>query len=252
MAEFVKKGALGGYKVVNAGYSDPECSHVILTRDEYGECCNKLRKAEIDVDSAKREAEHESRRAKNEAAAMAQKAAQDADEQVKSIQILLDEETQQRAYQEGLNANLLRISKERANADRKLRPKKEHTGYVVISSTQRQYKFKRNGSMVSVMLWDTVIQTPYKIDFTEEQARAQTQELFEKNENGDWPICRIGINGDYGKPFEKLIHDREWQDWKAYNVALERRYRANFTAGYWEIIITHTKALGIVPKDMRP
>ena len=72
MAEFVKKGALGGYKVVNAGYSDPECSHVILTRDEYGEFCNKLRKAEIDVDNAKRDAEHEIRRAKNEAAAMAQ------------------------------------------------------------------------------------------------------------------------------------------------------------------------------------
>ena len=252
MAEFVKKGALGGYKVVNAGYSDQECSHVILTRDEYRELCDKIRKAESDANDAKSNAEYEIRRARNEAAAETQKAAQDADERVNSIQILLEEERQQRAYHEGLNANLLRISRERANADRKLRPKKEHTGYVVISSTQRQYKFKRNGSMVSVMLWDTVIQTPYIIDFTEEQARVQTQELFEKNENGDWPICRIGINGDYGKPFEKLIYDRDWQDWKEYNVALGRRYRANFTAGYWEIIITHTKALGIVPKDMRP
>ena len=34
MAEFVKKMALG-YKTVPGGYSDGECSHVILTKAEY-------------------------------------------------------------------------------------------------------------------------------------------------------------------------------------------------------------------------
>ena len=34
MAEFVKKTALG-YKAVPGGYSDGECSHVILTKTEY-------------------------------------------------------------------------------------------------------------------------------------------------------------------------------------------------------------------------
>ena len=40
------------------------------------------------------------------------------------------------SYQKGLNANLLRISRERANADRSLRPKKEHTGYAVVRSME--------------------------------------------------------------------------------------------------------------------
>ena len=35
MAEFVKKPAIGGYKPVTGGSSDSECTHVILTLDEY-------------------------------------------------------------------------------------------------------------------------------------------------------------------------------------------------------------------------
>jgi len=33
-----------------------------------------------------------------------------------------------------LNANLIRINKERANAKRGLTPKKEHHGYIVLDS----------------------------------------------------------------------------------------------------------------------
>ena len=35
MAEFVRKNMLGGYKVVPGGESDPLCTHVILTKEEY-------------------------------------------------------------------------------------------------------------------------------------------------------------------------------------------------------------------------
>ncbi|WP_289466172.1 hypothetical protein, partial [Klebsiella pneumoniae] len=43
----------------------------------------------------------------------------------------LSAERAEKEYQKRLNENLLRISKERANAARKLKPKKEHSGYVV-------------------------------------------------------------------------------------------------------------------------
>ena len=49
----------------------------------------------------------------------------------------LEEERRESAYQRGLNKNLLRIARERANADRKLKPKKEHTGYVVVASEEK-------------------------------------------------------------------------------------------------------------------
>ncbi len=48
MSEFVKKTVVG-YKPVPGGYSDPECTHVILTKGEYDKMlretlrCNPLK-----------------------------------------------------------------------------------------------------------------------------------------------------------------------------------------------------------------
>ena len=33
-------------------------------------------------------------------------------------------------------------------------------------------------------MWETVLQTPFSVDFTEEQARTETEELFQKDEAG--------------------------------------------------------------------
>ena len=35
MSKYVKEGILGNYKEVAGGYSDPECTHVIMTLKEY-------------------------------------------------------------------------------------------------------------------------------------------------------------------------------------------------------------------------
>lgn len=126
------------------------------------------------------------------------------------------------------------------------------TGYVVTYSAEKEYRYRERRTMVSVMLWETVLQTPYSVDFTEEQVKVQTQELFEKDEEGNWLIQRIGINGNYGGAYENMLNDREWTDWQDYNVLLEQKYRANYKTGYWELVFTHTKALGVVPEDMRP
>ena len=34
-------------------------------------------------------------------------------------------------------------------------------------------------------------------------------------------------------------------------VAQQQRLRANFRAGYWELVLMHTRPLGIVPPEMR-
>ena len=158
------------------------------------------------------------------------------------------------AHQRALNANLRRVAKERANADRDLRPKKEHTGYLVVFSeeTERQYK-DDNRHMKRVMLWKTVIQSPYLIDFPVELIRKQIlEELSQKNEDGHRLIDRLGINGIYNKGYGSMIEDRRWcAEPDKYNIMLKPKFRANFKAGYWEIICLHTKPLDVVPKDMR-
>ena len=251
MAEFVKKNVVG-YKKVDGGQSDPECTHVIVTLNEYDELLSDVRQAQRSAQKAKEDAASQIARAKQEAATEARRAAENAGNRVREVEGLLAEEESRRAYQERLNANLLRIAKERANADRKLKPKKTHTGYIVTYSAEREYRYRERKVTMSVMLWETVLQTPYSVDFTEEQAKVQTQELFEKDEKGRWLIQRIGINANYGGAYESLINDREWAGWPDYNVLLEQKYRANYKTGYWELVFTHTKALGIVPEDMRP
>ena len=149
-----------------------------------------------------------------------------------------------------LNENLRRIARERSNVDRNLRPKKWHTGYVVVSSTEKAYRYKVDRqNWKTVMLWETVLETPYFIDFTEEQAREQTKELT----GSVWLVGRLGINASYGGEYEDMLAEKEWsaQQKREMNIMLKRRLRANYKTGYWEVIFSHTKPLGVVPADMR-
>ena len=240
-----------GYKAVTGGGSDPECTHVILTLDEYEELHQRIRAAIND-----------GKRAKDEAAQAAATSASNAEKAVKNIQ---DEATQKieqmqkrliveqeaKIYQMGLNQRLLDISRERSNKDRNIRPKKERSGYVVLSSRQKKYRYKENRrDWGEVYLWETVIQTPYVVAFTTEQAMTETQELFARDEQGHWLIGRLGIAGEYGGKYEDMLDDPRCAAWKDYNIIVEKIFNANVKVGYWEIIITHTKPLDNIGTEL--
>lgn len=248
MSEFVRKTALGGYKLVPGGYSDPEMSHVIMTKEEYDGLLDQIQSAKKEMVAA----DQRVRSIKNQADAKIQQVQAAADKVAGELQEELSAERAERKYQQGLNANLLRISKERANASRKLKPKKEHSGYVVISSTEKDHSYKYGANRKTVRLWETVLQTPFSIDFTEEQARKEMAELFQDDESGGWPVEKIGITGIYLDGYGEMIRDKEATEWMQRNVMVERKLRANYRAGYWEIVFLHTRALGIVPAEMRP
>lgn len=242
---------VGGYKAVTGGGSDPECTHVILTLDEYEELHQRIRAAIND-----------GKRAKDEAAQAAATSASNAEKAVKKIQDEAAQKTEQmqkrliveqeaKIYQMGLNQRLLDISRERSNKDRNIRPKKERSGYVVLSSRQKKYKYKENRhDMAEVYLWETVIQTPYVVDFTAEQAMTETQELFARDEQGHWLIGRLGIAGEYGGKYEDMLDDPRCAAWKDYNIIVEKIFNANVKVGYWEIIITHTKPLDNIGTEL--
>lgn len=252
MSEFVRKTALGGYKIVSGGYNDPEMSHVIMTKVEYDRLLEQLQDAKNEASAAADQADRRVRFVKSQADGKIQQIQATADKIAGDLREELSAERAEREYQQRLNANLLRISKERANASRKLKPKKEHSGYVVISSMEKDYSYKYGSNRRTVRLWETVLQTPFSIDFTEEQARTETERLFQKDETGMWPIGKIGINGQYLDGYGEMIRDRDAAEWKEYNVIVEKKLRANFRAGYWEQIVLHTKPLGVVPAEMRP
>ena len=184
---------------------------MILTREEYEQIVRQKAKAESEAAVAKSNAAAAIEQADRDAQRKIREAAEETQEEINKIHQDLSEAESKIKYWQGLNENLLRISKERANADRKLKPKKEHTGYVVVSSTEKEYRYKVNRrDFETVMLWETVLQTPYPIDFTEEQAREETKELIGNDGRGNWLIARLGINMYYGGDYEDLLENSKW------------------------------------------
>lgn len=252
MSEFVKKTMMG-YKEVPGGYIDQEWSHVIMTRKEYEQHNREISAARQEALNAKYNADREIQEARNVAKSQIAAAEAAAAKTISGLEAALAAEQEQSTLQRGLNKNLLRIAKERSNVDRKLRPKKEHTGYVVVSSTEKEHRYKDgNRSLRSVMLWETVLETPYTVDFEVAEVRNLIQELFQKDEAGHWLIQRIGINGNYPDGYADMIYDKDWrEECHKYNVMLDRRLKANYRTCFWEIIFLHTKPLAAVPADMR-
>ena len=252
MARFVKEGTFG-YKVVLGGQFDQECTHVILKLKEYNKLLQEKARAEQKARNTKYNAERAIDKAKREASCTAQKATEEARQTVADMKEVLAAERAESAHQRALNVNLLRIAKERANADRNLKPKKEHTGYVVVVSEVREYRYRSGKKWNRVKLRETVIQSHYTVDFSETEVETQIErELFPKNDV--WLIGRIGITGRYDGTYEEMMEDSSVdEELLKRNILLkgQQRIRANFRSGYWEVICLHTKPLDVVPKDMR-
>ena len=241
MPEFKKKTALGLRDLPENGQ---ECTHVLLTHSEYDGLLAKVACAERDARSVYTAASQKIAQAERNSA----QAKEAAYAEVDAVQKDLEEACRKIEYLNGLNKNL------RANADRKLRPKKTHTGYVVLTSSEKEYRYKTMRKENAVAgLWETALQSPYSVDFTEEQARALTEELVQPNENSETIVGRIGIDTYYHGSYEDLLHDqrRSGRQAEDLNIMLKPKLRANYKTGYWEVIFLHTKPLGLVPAEMR-
>ena len=257
MSEFVKK-TMVGYKTVPGGHSDPECTHVILTLKEYDQILQEKRKAEMDAVIAKSNADKEVVKAERDAEYTAQQARQEAQEEVAAIRVELEQERAENAHQRALNANLLRVSRERANADRNLKPKKERCGYVVVNSEEKETGFRAGGKRLhKVMLWETTIQTPYSVQMAEAVVRKQIEEdLFPAGKKA-MIVGRIGITGKFNGSYEKFLEGKTQNPEDPFyngNVVISRqqRLKRRFRLEYWEVAIVHTKPLGDIPEDLLP
>ena len=257
MSEFVKK-TMVGYKTVPGGHSDSDCTHVILTLEEYDYILSEKRQAERDTWIAKSNADKAVVEAKRNAAYMVQQARQEAQEKVAAIQGELEEEREESAHQRALNANLLRVSRERANADRRLQPKKERCGYVVVNSEEKEIGFKVGGKRLHKgMLWETTIQSPYSVQIAEEVVRKQIEDDLFPTGKKAWIVGRIGITGKFNGSYEKFLEGKAQNPKDSFYdgnvmIARQQRLKRKFRLEYWEVAIVHTKPLSDVPGDLLP
>lgn len=244
MGEFVKKTMMG-YREVPGGQSDPECTHVILTETEYAELLQRISDAEREASSAKAKAIQEIGEAERKAKETVGENNRKANQTIAAWKEALEKEQAECAHQRSLNDNLLRIAKERANAERGLKPKKDRPGYVVVHSEEKEYSF-RDGrkQLYKVKLWETTIQSPYSVEILESVVRKQIEdELFPESKK--WLITRIGITGVFNGSYEKMREAMQQNPEDSFyrgNVAIARqqRLKRNFRSQYWEVVIVHS------------
>lgn len=129
------------------------------------------------------------------------------------------------------NENLYRIMKERANARRKLQPKKEHSGYLVILT--EEYDLRESGELLEV--WRTVLQTPYDAAVPIDTIRRRIDHDFKRST----VLLSLGI---------KYI-GTVWEPTDGENLLFRWKYKANVKAGFWEVIMYHTEPIR-VPVDV--
>ena len=167
---------------------------------------------------------------------------------------------------QGLNVNLLRIMKERANAERHISPKEQRSGYLVLQSLQWKQKYtleipfeqwKSQNPKANLKLyrkyetrvadaWQTIIQTPYDSSLPLVQIEdviwsdLKTQKIL--SSMGFRQRCSSSENGNY----------RIWEnkDGSPMNGIYSWSLCANFKDGFWTLKLYHTLPIA-VPKAYR-
>ena len=194
-------------------------------------------------------------------------------EEYEEQEATLSEMTSQMVNEQALNQNLLRIMRERANAKRHLRPKKQRDGYVVLESrpwrekymvdvwlpdvnreyyeTPEQRQAAMNQGLLTrkpavAMTWRTLLQTPYDASLPfnavqQDVERAWQSILINVSVTAIAPVT--------GEELDQLL--AESQDDNDECILYRWTYRANFRSGMWEIELFTTAGL-TVTADHRP
>lgn len=158
-----------------------------------------------------------------------------AENQIQTLKDKLEVSNVYALERENLNKNLLRIMKERANADREIVPKKKHHGYIILYLQELYVKQEayKSSTCDEPPTWKTQVQTPYPINFKSFEIKKQIFEDFEDN----------GIFAEMGI---QTVSDKEETGIKIHHYLS----RANIRTGYWEIEF-YTMGEINIPQSMR-
>ena len=112
---------------------------------------------------------------------------------------------------------ILKITREKLNRDRNIRPRAKRCGYILLTSTYHYYQQRKT------VVWKTSLQTPY---------------------NGDFGVINDYVRADFRKLdlWGKLgLHSYEYLE-----------YRFDSKTKFWTVIITHTDPCERFDADILP
>lgn len=243
--ERVNKGLMGGYSKAK---DEITATHVVLTAEEYSKLLSDLRRAKEETQSTIAKANSEVAAYKKNAEEVIKQERDNAQKRIEAFQSDLKKSEVEIHRLNDLNANLLRISKERANAKRGLKPKKTHNGYLVLDSSQQNYIFRYwvNGKANTdeFSCWKVRIQSPYDSSISYSTITKNIHDDLVKvfgNSLGINSICDAS----------KYKHSEFQEMWNSdKNFIFKTSYKSNYRNGLWEVEYLVRSDIK-VPEDMR-
>ena len=227
-----------------------EATHIIISLDEYHQICGERKRAIEDREKIIRDAKKFVEKKKMEADANVSKAQEEASEKIKTMEAQVEKAEAEAKRQAELNRNLLRITRERANAKRGLRPKKNHSGYRIAGKIMQRsivsgYS-KKNGPEHSDA-WVVTLECPYDATIPIEQIKDRI--IGDLTNGGILEQMKVNYlltdstlwKGRYADAVKKKEANQ--------NYLFDYRFMTNTKSGLWEIQISATDAI-TMPPDM--
>ncbi len=243
MPEYVRKTALGGYKVDSDGdsvllsrkaYDNLMMEHqfylnnsknVYAVQDKNTELKGQISTLRFELEANQREYDQ-----------IIDNIHADYQKDIASLSEKNQELEKDLRHMENLNRNLIRINRERANQERNIPNGKRQSGFRVIGTRQIPINYNDRGHIKSELVWETTIQGPYSSKFDIDVAIRQTQDELRKNG------IEIGITDwKTDATFEEVRKSPDFETEK--NIVFSERFKWSVGEKFWEVTILHTKIL---------
>lgn len=241
--ERVVKG-LTGY---NKEKENKPATHIILTVDEYEQLISECNKAKAQTKQVTEKANKELKNYVNKVNLKMKEVETNTEQKLKAVENRLESYKLEINRLNNLNNNLLRVMKERANADRNIRPKKKRNGYLILNSVQYTYNFyfenRKKRYLVNLPCWRVTIQSYYECSLPFLTIKKE----IEKDLTYFSP--KLGINNVYN--LENVSEEKLYEYWNTEeNFIFKATYKQNVRSNFWEVEYL-TRASIQIPEDMR-
>ena len=164
--------------------------------------------------------------------------------EVEELKSTIEDYKQELKRLKGLNGNLLRISRERVNQERNLRPKKAHKGFIVLNRQSLYYKLYSNvkqppksnqPNYIEFSCFKIKIQTPFdasiSFDLIEDEIIEFFSDFMKDLKIDNWYNYNYIINQPISK-IKDIIFNSQYD-----NFIFKYSYIANVKSNLWDIDI---------------
>lgn len=266
MPQYMKKGGFGRMVTADEGAADPELFEVRYTANEYKNQMHEIaelkRQLQAEQVSHKRDVEE----IKTKAVQYKKNADLEAEKRINQVREAMKAANEQRETAEialkkeiRMNDNLLRIAKERANAKRRMQPKKQRSGYRFVGKVMQTKTISghdKTEGAIYTDVWSATIETPYNATIPIQEIMPVIFRDLHDGEKGI--LVDLDIEAwldENDETFWKGTYSQAMKNVKDFqfegrNVLFDYKMMANPKSGFWEVQITTTKPIPVIPDLM--